>query len=193
MAGRSSTNDPLTHLSVIRSGTDELNVIIETPKGSRNKFDYDEEYRLFKLGGVLAAGAVFPYDFGFVPSTIGGDGDPLDVLVLMDEPAFTGCLVPARLIGVIVAEQTEGGRTTRNDRLIAVAANSRNHRDVRSLDALHGNLVDEIEHFFVSYNTAKGKQFRPTGRFGADRAREIFDEANARFRGQSAATPDFRP
>ena len=193
MAGRSSINDPLTHLSAVRAGSDELNVIIETPKGSRNKFDYDEEYRLFKLGGVLAAGAVFPYDFGFVPSTVGGDGDPLDVLVLMDEPAFTGCLVPARLIGVIVAEQTEGGRTTRNDRLIAVAANSRNHHDVRSLDALHGNLVDEIEHFFVSYNTAKGKQFQPTGRFGADRAREIVDEANARFREQRAATPDVRP
>src|SRR5918997_1002696 len=95
----------------------ELNVIIETPKGSRNKFDYDEDAGLFKLGGVLPSGAVFPFDFGFVPSTVGGDGDPLDVLVLMDEPAFTGCLVPARLIGVIVAEQTEGGRTTRNDPL----------------------------------------------------------------------------
>src|SRR5919202_6145584 len=98
-------------------GDGELNVIIETPKGSRNKYDYDEELRLFKLGGVLPSGAVFPFDFGFVPATLGGDGDPLDVLVLMDEPAFTGCLVVTRLIGVIDAEQTErDGETKPNDR-----------------------------------------------------------------------------
>ena len=63
-----------------------LNVIIETPKGSRNKFDYDEKRGLFKLGGALPAGMEFPYHFGFVPSTLGGDGDPVDVLLLMDEP-----------------------------------------------------------------------------------------------------------
>src|ERR1043166_8958149 len=131
---------------------EELNVIIETPKGSRNKYNYDEELRLFKLGGVLTSGAVFPFDFGFVPSTKGGDGDPLDVLVLMDEPAFTGCLVRVRLVGVIEAEQTEReGETTRNDRLIGVAAESRLHKGVRSLEDLSPNLLEEIEHFFVSY------------------------------------------
>src|SRR5215213_9695961 len=107
----------------------ELHVIIETPKGSRNKFNYDEGLGVFRLGGVLPAGAVFPFDFGFVPSTLGGDGDPLDVLLLMDEPAFPGCLVEARLLGVVEAEQTErGGERTRNDRLVAVAAKARNHR-----------------------------------------------------------------
>ena len=84
-------------------GDGELNVIIETPKGSRNKYNYDEGLRLFKLGGVLPSGAVFPFDFGFVPSTTGGDGDPLDVLVLMDEPAFPGRVVDVRLVGVIEA------------------------------------------------------------------------------------------
>src|SRR4029453_9457458 len=101
-----------------------VNAIIDTPKGSRNKFKYDDKLGLFKLGGALPLGAVFPFDFGYVPSTKGGDGDPLDILILMDEPAFPGCLVPAKLIGVIEAEQTEGGETTRNDRLIAVAADS---------------------------------------------------------------------
>src|SRR5215208_2924264 len=86
---------------------DELNVVIETPKGSRNKYNYDEKLGLFRLGGVLTSGASFPFDFGFVPSTVGGDGDPLDVLVLMDEPAFAGCLVRTRLVGVIEAEQIE--------------------------------------------------------------------------------------
>src|SRR5215211_3689972 len=130
---------------------EELNVIIETPKGSRNKYNYDEETGLFKLGGVLPAGASFPFDFGFVPSTLGGDGDPLDVLVLMDEPAFAGCLVRTRLVGVVEAEQTErDGETTRNDRLIGVAADSRLLGRVRTLESLGPDLLDEIEHFFVS-------------------------------------------
>ena len=162
---------------------EELNVIIETPKGSRNKFNYDPELRLFKLGGVLPSGAVFPFDFGFVPSTLGGDGDPLDVLVLMDAPAFTGCLVNARLVGVIEAEQTErDGETTRNDRLIAVVEGSRLMRKVRSLGSLNESLLDEIEHFFVSYNQAKGKEFKPLGRFGPTRAQKLVEEGIANFR-----------
>ncbi len=165
------------NLSTFDNQSGDLNVVIETPKGSRNKYTYDKELGLFKLSGVLPAGAVFPFDFGFVPLTLGGDGDPMDVLVLMDEPAFTGCLVPARLIGVIEAEQTEEGETTRNDRLIAVASNSRNHRDVRSLDQINDNLVSEIEHFFVSYNTIKGKKFSPIGCSGPDRAEQLVEES----------------
>src|ERR671933_2536230 len=106
----------------------DLHVVIETPKGSRNKFKFDERLRLFRLSGVLPLGAVFPFDFGFVPCTSAPDGDPLDVLVLMDEPAFAGCLLTTRLIGVIEADQTEEGQTVRNDRLIGVAENSRDHR-----------------------------------------------------------------
>lgn len=160
------------------SDSAELNVIIETPRGSRNKFTYDEEHGLFKLSGVLPAGAVFPFDFGFLPGTLGGDGDPMDVLVLMDESAFAGCLVPSRLIGVIEAEQTErDGETTRNDRLIAVAANSRDHQHIRSLADLNENLLEEIEHFFVSYNEIKGKEFHPLGRFGPKRAQRLIEAA----------------
>jgi inorganic pyrophosphatase len=164
---------PFLHLPAFLADGELCNVVIETPKGSRNKYDYDPEVGLFRLGGVLPLGAVFPFDFGFVPSTLGGDDDPLDVLVLMDEPAFTGCLVSVRLIGVIEAEQTEDGQTTRNDRLIAVAANSRNHHDLHSLQDISANRIDEIEHFFVSYNVSKGKHFTPLGRSGCDRARQI--------------------
>ena len=160
----------LHRLPIRDEESDDLNVVIETPKGSRNKFDYDER-GFFKLGGVLPAGAVFPFDFGFVPSTLGEDGDPLDVLLLMDEPAFAGCVITARLIGAIEAEQTErDGDTMRNDRLIAIAANSHTHGEVRSLDDLGENLLDEIEHFFVSYNAVKGKQFAPQGRLDSKRA-----------------------
>ncbi len=71
----------------------ECKAIIETPKGRRNKFDFDPEYGLFALGGLLGEGLAFPFDFGFIPSTLGDDGDPLDVVILLDEPGHVGCLV----------------------------------------------------------------------------------------------------
>ena len=160
---------------------DDLTVIIETPKGSQNKFVFEPRYGAFMLSGVLPAGAVFPFDFGFVPSTLAADGDPVDVLLLMDAPAFAGCLVPARLIGVIEAEQTEDGRTERNDRLLAVAAKSLTHRSITDVADLSPDLVGQIEHFFASYNAAKGKHFQPLGRFGPDRARLLVEQAAARF------------
>jgi inorganic pyrophosphatase len=160
---------------------DDLIVIIETPKGSQNKFVFRPEIGAFALSGVLPAGAVFPFDFGFVPSTLADDGDPLDILVLMDAPAFAGCIVPSRLIGVIEAEQTEGGETGRNDRLLAVAAKSVTHKSIKEVGDLSSDLLGQIEHFFTSYNTAKGKQFRPLGRFGADRARLLIEAAARTF------------
>lgn len=160
---------------------DDLIVIIETPKGSQNKFVYEPRFGTFVLKGVLPAGAVFPFDFGFVPSTLAADGDPLDILVLMDSPAFAGCLVPSRLIGVIEAEQTEDGTTDRNDRLLAVASRSVTHRSIRNLTDLSPDLVGQIEHFFASYNAAKRRTFRPIGRSGPEHARRLIDRAIKRF------------
>jgi inorganic pyrophosphatase len=162
-----------TNLTPLDAESGDLNVVIDTPKGSRNKFSWDEKLELFLLSGVLPAGAVFPYDFGFIPQTRGGDGDPLDVLVLMDEPAFTGCLVRCRLLGVIEAKQTEKGKTARNDRLIAVAAKSRIHEQLKSLADLSPKLIEEIEHFFISYNAAKGKKFKPLRRLGPSNAQKL--------------------
>ena len=170
-------SQPFVDLAPFDSEGDALNAIVDTPKGSRNKFKFDEEKGLFKLGGVLPVGASFPFDFGYVPSTRAEDGDPLDVLILMDEPAFVGCLVPAKLIGVIEAEQTEAGETSRNDRLIAIATSSRNHSHVRFLGDLNTNLVQEIEHFFISYNQVKGKQFQILGRAGPERAKRVVHTA----------------
>src|SRR4028118_2281385 len=176
------TQPDFSELSATDSHSGEVNVIIETPKGSRNKFDYDEERGLFKLGGVLPAGAVFPFDFGFVPSTLGEDGDPLDVLVLMDEPAFAGCLVPARLIGAIEAEQTErDGDSMRNDRLIAVAIKAYTQGDIRSLDALNETLITEIEHFFASYNLVRGKEVKRLLHCGPEGAMTLLREGEKRF------------
>lgn len=95
----------------------------------------------------------------------------------MDEPAFCGCLVRSRLLGVIKARQTEKSETLRNDRLLAVSAKSRTHGHLQSVRDLNRKLVDEIEHFFISYSVAKGKKFAPLGRFGPKRARQLVKRA----------------
>src|SRR5271156_279041 len=138
----------------------ECCAIIETPKGSRNKFDYDPESNLFKLGGLLPEGMMFPFDFGFIPSTLGDDGDPLDIMVLMDAPAHVGCLMEVRIIGIIEAEQTEDGKTESNDRLLGVAVHSYNHEDLKSIKEVSKTALGQVEEFFVSYNKQRGKKFK---------------------------------
>jgi inorganic pyrophosphatase len=154
-----------------------LNAVIETPSGSRNKFKFDEKLGFFALSGVLPEGMVFPHAFGFVPSTKAEDGDPEDILVIMDEPTFTGCIVPTRLVGVIEAEQTEDGETERNDRLIAVAAHSRDYSEIQKLDDLNENMMKEIEQFFVNYNQERGKKFRVLGTRGPKQARKLLEKS----------------
>ncbi len=153
-----------------------LNVVVETPKGSHNKYSYDEEYGVFRFKAVMPEGNLFPYDFGFVPSTLGEDGDPLDVLVLLDVALPVGCLLSARPLGVIEAEQRErDGRTARNDRLLAVATKARTHAHVRRLEDLRPGLLDEIEAFFGHYDALSGRGFTPVGRGGPERARELVE------------------
>src|SRR4029077_1527901 len=115
----------------------DVTVVIETPKGSRNKYAFDPEIGAFALKKVLPAGMTFPYDFGFVPRTLAEDGDPVDVLVLMDEPAFAGCVTQCRLIGVIQGEQQAGkGHSVRNDRVVAIERDNHSFADLRHLDDL---------------------------------------------------------
>jgi len=140
--------------------------IIETPKGCRNKFDYDPDSGLFMLGGLLPEGMMFPFDFGFIPSTLGEDGDPLDILVLLDAPAHVGCLIEVRVIGVIKAEQMEDGKTESNDRLLGVAVHSYDHEDLESINDVSKTLLDQVEQFFISYNKQRGKKFKVTGTGG---------------------------
>ena len=150
-----------------------VNVVIETPKGCRNKYDYDPKLEAFKLKKLLPAGAVFPFDFGFVPGTKGEDGDPLDVLVIMDEPAYPGIIVECRIIGALKARQTEkDGKTVENDRYIAVSVASQMYSDLKELRDLNKHVQDDIQHFFVSYNEEEGRIFQPLGWIGAEEARE---------------------
>ena len=117
------------------------NVIIETVKGSRNKFKYEPATGGFMLCKVLPCGSVFPMIFRVrSTSTVGDDGDPLDVLLLMDTACFPGCRVRCRLIGILEAKQTEDGTTERNDRILAVAEDFHDHKDVHSIKDLWTNI-----------------------------------------------------
>lgn len=151
----------------------ECKAFIETPKGGRNKFKYEPEFDSFSLKALLPQGLVFPFDFGFIPSTVGPDGDPVDIMVFMDEPTHVGCLMDVRIVGVIEAEQTEAGKTNRNDRVIAVAINSYSHQDVKTITDIKKPVLDQVEEFFISYNKSSGKEFKVLGRHGAARAAEV--------------------
>jgi inorganic pyrophosphatase len=159
-----------------RAGDRLLQVIIETPKGSHNKYSFDEKQKIFVLKAALPSGMVFPYDFGFVPQTLADDGDPLDVLVLMDQPAFPGCAVVARLIGVIEGEQEVPKMApTRNDRLVAVAETTHMYAKFSQLKDMPKQALREIEEFFVNYHKLQGKKYRLLGCRGEKTALQLIE------------------
>lgn len=164
MAKNSSKSlaDP-TQLKPLDKHDGILQVIIETPKGSRNKFAFDPDQKIFAVKTVLPAGMSFPCDFGFLPRTIAPDGDPLDVLLLMDEPAFPGIAVRARLIGIIEGEQLDGKKRIRNDRLLAVAEANHQYANVRRVRDLPSRFLHELEEFFVNYHGLEGKKYKLLG------------------------------
>jgi len=140
-----------------------IQVIIETPKGSRNKYAFDQKLRVFELMKVLPAGMSFPYDFGFLPSTLADDGDPTDVLVLMDEPAFPGCVLKCRIIGVIQGEQSSKKKTERNDRIVAIEQDNHSYASVKHVDDLGKEFARELEEFFINYHKLIGKTYKILG------------------------------
>jgi len=172
----------LAEIGTFARKSDALRCVIETPKGSSYKYGYDDRHRCLELKKVLPEGMTFPFDFGFIPSTRAGDGDPLDVLVLMDFSALPLSLIEVRLLGAIKAEQKGSHEDwTRNDRLIAAANVAATYLEVRSLDDLRPKLLDEIEAFFRQYNSLDGGEFRPLGRCGEGEAREIVEEGRRQF------------
>ena len=150
-----------------------LRVVIETPKGSRNKFSFEPEERIFELKSVLPSGMAFPYDFGFVPSTKADDGDPVDVLVLMDEPAFPGCALSCRPIGVIEGEQRDKKEKVRNDRIVAIEKDAHSWEDIKNIADLGKPFIRELEEFFVNYHKLSGKKYRILGVAGPQQARKL--------------------
>jgi inorganic pyrophosphatase len=181
LPGRLARPNPLSELPSWDSSSGLLHVVVDTPKGSVIKFKFDLAKGCYTISHILPPGAVFPFDFGSIPSTSAADGDPLDVLILMEEPSFAACLVPVRLIGVLEAKQTQQGKTNRNDRLIGVAAESRAYREIHALEDVPKHLLREIEHFFVSYNEERGRAFKILGRFGPARAARLVRAGGRQF------------
>jgi inorganic pyrophosphatase len=158
-----------------------VQVVIDTPKGSRNKYKFDEESGFFRLSRILPAGMSFPYDFGSIPRTRAEDGDALDVLVLTDASLFVSCLVRVHLIGVIRATQTEKRKTIQNDRLLGVIETPVNKPEIHTLAEVGSAALRDIEHFFCSYNQAQGRVFRIVGRGGVRAAEGILNRAIRQF------------
>ena len=183
MTTRTARHAILSETATFDPTTGELRVVIETPKGSRNKYDYDPECDCLDLATVLPEGMSFPYDFGFVPSTFGEDGDPLDILVLMDAPVVPGCVIRARPVGAIEAKQRAKGEDwQRNDRLIAVATHAQTHENVKSLEDLRPHMIDEIKAFFVEYNRLRGRKFKPVALVGPGKSRKLIESGMKAFK-----------
>ena len=138
----------------------DIEVIIETPKGSITKYTYNPEHNLFQLKKLLPAGMCFPYDFGFIPGTKGEDGDPLDALVISEFQTFPGCMMECRLIGAILVKQEEKSKQIRNDRFFFVPALSREFEKLKNINDLPKELYSHLLEFFKQYNQLEEKTFR---------------------------------
>jgi inorganic pyrophosphatase len=183
MARLRNFNAPLTFLPARDDETGDVTVVVETPKGSRNKYKYDPSCGALRLAAVLGEGLAFPNDFGFVPSTLGEDGDPLDVLLFLDNGMPPGSIVTARLAGVLeIRQRTKEQGWRRNDRFLAVPIHSRAYRGLESLDDLRPHLLDEVEAFFVTYAGLEGKQLEVLRRSGPNRAEELLKAGIEMFR-----------
>jgi inorganic pyrophosphatase len=156
-----------------------VDVVIETPKGSAQKYDYVPNTPFFKLKKILPSGMVFPYDFGFIPNTQGQDGDPLDVIVISEFNSFPGCIIKCRIIGGIKAEQSEdrnSNKMIRNDRFLAIPKFTNIFQDIKKMEDLPGQVTDQLEEFFVDYNKLQGKKFKALAKLGPTEAHRLIEE-----------------
>ena len=156
-----------------------VNVVVETPRGSQAKFKYDPETGAIMLSRPLPAGVVYPYDWGYIPSTRAADGDPIDVMVLWDGTSFPGVVLPSRLIGVLRVEQTgaEPGLRERNDRLFALPIKAPRSAHVQTIFDLPERVRLEIEQFFQTVVAFEGKDLRLLGFEGKDEADRVLRAA----------------
>src|SRR5437667_2422323 len=146
----------------------EVNAVIEIPRGDTNKYEYDKQLHVFRLDRNLYSPVHYPGDYGFIPSTLSDDGDPLDVLVLVDAPRFTGCVMTVRPIGML--RMVDQGK--KDEKILAVGTNNPIYKDVREYNELYPHLMREIEHFFTIYKELEAKSTKIAGWKEAERARE---------------------
>jgi inorganic pyrophosphatase len=157
---------------------ENFHCLVEIPKGSRNKYEWDEELGAIKLDRFLFASVVYPTDYGFIPETIGEDGDPLDAMVVVTEPTFPGCVIPVKVIALFRMRDDKGV----DDKVVCVPKDDPNWTHVEKLEDLSETLRDEISHFFSIYKQPEGIAVKVDGWFPREQAIQIIEEAKERFR-----------
>lgn len=160
-----------------------LHCLVEIPKGSRNKYEWDERLRAIKFDRFLFSSVVYPTDYGFIPDTLGEDGDPLDAMVTVSEPTFPGCVIPVKPIALFKMRDDKGI----DDKVLCVPLEDPNWNWIEELDDLPLPLRDEISHFFSIYKTPEGKVVKVDGWFSRQAALNAIDESRERWRAREEA------
>ena len=156
----------------------KVDVVIETPKGSKYKYKFDEEQNRFRVKKILPAGLAFPYDFGFIPGTKGDDGDPLDVMIIAEDSYLPGSVIECEIIGAIKARQSSDDETFRNDRIIGVPVMTKEKDEEVALEDFSKHKINELENFFIYYNKMEKKEFKPLGILSAGETWQIIKEGS---------------
>ncbi len=171
------------HLPIGARAPEVVNAVVEIPLGERNKYEYDKKLQVFRLDRALFSPVHFPGDYGFIPSTLSTDGDPLDVLVLVDQGSFPGCLIEVRPIGML--EMLDQG--VKDEKVLAVANYNARYFEIHSIEDVYTHMLKEITHFFSIYKDLEGKRTQALGWRDAEMARRVIMEAHERYRQPKAA------
>jgi inorganic pyrophosphatase len=158
-----------------------LHCLVEIPKGSRNKYQWDEELGGIKLARFLFSSVVYPTDYGFVPETVSSKGEALDAMIAVSAPTFPGCVIPVRAIAILRTEDERG----QDDKLLCVPLHDPGWNELCDLEDVPERMRTEIEHFFAIYKEPEGRQVTVHGWEGAAVAAEVVNEARERFRSQA--------
>jgi inorganic pyrophosphatase len=170
-------------LPVGDNAPEACNVVIEIPKGGINKYEYDKQLHVFRLDRNLHSPVHYPGDYGFLPSTLAEDGDPQDVLVLVAEPSFSGCVQTVRPIGMM--EMLDQG--VPDEKILCVGKNNPRYKDVWNYTEIYPHMLKEITHFFAIYKDLEGKRVEVKGWHDAAYARKKIVEAVERFKSNKLA------
>ena len=165
---------------------EKVNVFIEIPKHSKMKYEYDVDLGVYKLDRVLHSSVHYPEAYGFIPSTFWDDGDPLDVMVIVSEPTFTGCFMEVRPIGVLRIIDDMGP----DDKILAVFAEDPFYKNIYDISMMPKHYLDEMEHFFLSYKQLEFKEVESQGWFSSQEARNSIKLANQKYLDRKKAKED---
>jgi inorganic pyrophosphatase len=160
--------------------SEDLHAFVEIPKGSRNKYEWDPKLQAIRLDRFLFSSVVYPTDYGFIPDTLAGDGDPLDAVICVSEPTFPGCMVAVNAIGLLEMRDEKG----EDEKILCVPRHDPNWDTIERLEDLPAQLRDEIANFFSIYKQLESKDVEVVGWHARDTAYEAIERARARWREQ---------